>query len=249
MTLVFIFIIGLIVGSFLNAVIWRLDKEKSVFKGRSICPDCKHTLSFFDLIPLLSFLSLSGRCRYCQKSISPQYPLVELATGVVFTFLFWFVGFNFLQLTFLLVVSALLIVIFVYDLKHLLIPDTMVFSAIILSALWLLFKGDIINGLIAGLGAAFFFLLLFLVSRGTWMGFGDVKLALFMGLFLGWPNILVALFAAFLSGAVVGVFLVLAQKKGMRSEVPFGPFLIGGTVLAFVCGSGIVDWYLNFLMI
>lgn len=243
------FIFGLIVGSFLNAVIWRLGKKESVFRGRSICPQCKHVLSAKDLIPLVSFALLKGRCRYCKKPISFQYPLVELATGVIFAFLLWWIGLNPVSVALLWVLAALLIVIFVYDLKHFLIPDMMVFGAIFLAVVWQVLQGELIGGIVAGLGAAFFFFMLFLISRGKWMGFGDVKLALFMGLFLGWPNILVALFAAFLVGSVVGGVLVAFKKKGMKSEVPFGPFLIGGTALAFVFGDALVDWYLNLLMI
>ena len=249
MALVFIFIVGLIVGSFLNAVIWRMDKEESVFKGRSVCPACKHKLSFEDLIPLLSFVLLRGRCRYCKASISWQYPLVELGTALVFAFLFWWVGLNIAHLLLLWFISAALIIIFVYDLKHFLIPDVVVYPAIVVSALWQLLQGQLVGPLSAGIGAAFFFLCLYLVSKGTWMGFGDVKLALLMGFILGWPNILVALFFAFLVGAILGLVLVALDKKGMRSEVPFGPFLVAGTAFAFVWGEMIVDWYCNLLMI
>ena len=196
--LLFTFIFGLLVGSFLNAVIWRFDKAESVFRGKSICPHCKHVLSTKDLIPLVSFVLLKGRCRYCEEKISFQYPIVEMATGFIFAFLLWWIGLNPISLILLWALSALLIVIFVYDLKHFIIPDTMVFAAIILAGVWQVAQGGLINGILAGFGAAFFFLILFLISRGRWMGFGDVKLALFMGLFLGWPNILVALFSAFL---------------------------------------------------
>ena len=244
-----VFVFGSVIGSFLNAVIWRLDKNKSVLKGRSICPQCKHVLSAQDLIPVISFVLLKGRCRYCRKPISFQYPIVEVATGLVFVLLFGFIGVHLLHLVIVWAIAALLIVIFVYDLKHFIIPDSMVFASIVLAGVWQILQGGIISGLIAGFGAAAFFLLLFLISKGTWMGFGDVKLVLFMGLFLGWPTILVALFAAFLVGAVVGVTLVAFKKKDMKSEVPFGPFLILGTVFAFVWGSALADWYFNLLMI
>ena len=244
-----VFVFGSVIGSFLNAVIWRLDKNKSVLKGRSICPQCKHVLSAQDLIPVISFVLLKGRCRYCRKPISFQYPIVEVATGLVFVLLLGFIGVHLLHLVIVWAIAALLIVIFVYDLKHFIIPDSMVFASIVLAGVWQILQGGIISGLIAGFGAAAFFLLLFLISKGTWMGFGDVKLVLFMGLFLGWPTILVALFAAFLVGAVVGVTLVAFKKKDMKSEVPFGPFLILGTVFAFVWGSALADWYFNLLMI
>ncbi|MCP6726994.1 MAG: prepilin peptidase [Patescibacteria group bacterium] len=244
-----VFILGLIIGSFMNAVIWRMGTGLSVLKGRSVCPHCKHTLRLTDLIPVVSIVLLRGKCRYCSKPISIQYPVVEVATGFIFAFLLWFIGLNILELLVLWILASLLIVIFVYDLKHFIIPDTMVFGSIFLAVVWQVIQGDIISGLISGIGAAAFFFLLFFISKGTWMGFGDVKLALFMGLFLGWPNIIVALFIAFLVGAMVGVALVALKKKGMRSEVPFGPFLLFGSAIAFVLGNTLVDWYYNLLMV
>ncbi|MDP2664740.1 MAG: prepilin peptidase [bacterium] len=256
-----VFVFGLAIGSFLNSVVYRLEKEESAFKGRSYCPSCKHQLSWQDLIPLLSFVFLQGKCRYCKARISWQYPLVELATGVVFVALYNLVSLSFpqvLQAPYLFAVASLLIVIFVYDLKHYLIPDKILYSAILVSSIWYVVSGIldplntkyfILDTLPAALGAAGFFLALYLVSRGTWMGFGDVKLALFMGLFLGWPNILVALFVAFTLGAAIGVALILLKKKGLRSQVPFGPFLIGGTFFALFFGEAIVNWYLGLLMV
>ena len=258
----FVFLFGLAVGSFLNAVIFRMEKRESALKGRSYCPSCKHQLSWQDLIPLLSFVLLQGKCRYCRASISLQYPLVELGTAAVFLLIFasgeMSTVVEFLHVGFLFTIASLLVVIFVYDLKHYLIPDKILYSAVFVSGIWYLVFGIfldlytkyyILNTLYSALGAAVFFLAIYLVSRGTWMGFGDVKLALFMGLFLGWPNILVALFFAFTAGAVVGVALVIVKKKQFRSQVPFGPFLIAGTFFALFFGSAIAHWYLGLLMV
>src|SRR3989344_2510798 len=252
-----VFLFGLVVGSFLNSVIYRLGKGESALKGRSYCPQCKHPLSWQDLIPLLSFALLQGKCRYCKAHISWQYPLVELATGIVFVVLYNLVSLSFsqvFQVPYFFAVASLLVVIFVYDLKHYLIPDKILYPAIGLVLAWRAFEilnlesWDLFR--ISNLGYSIlptlFFLAIFLVSRGTWMGFGDVKLALFMGLFLGWPNVLVALFVAFTLGAAVGVALILLKKKGLRSQVPFGPFLIGGTFAALFFGEAIAHWYLTF---
>jgi len=258
----FVFLFGLMVGSFLNCVIYRLEKNESFLKGRSYCPHCKHILSWKDLIPILSFLILKRKCRYCKNKISVQYPLVELATGILFVSVAQLTV-NSEQLTisnlvnfcYLLIVICFLIIIFVYDLKYFLIPDKVIHPAIIIALIFnfqfLISKQfSIFNySILSAFGAAFFFLLIFLVSRGKWLGFGDVKLAFFMGLFLGFPNILVALFFAFFIGAIIGIGLIISGKKTLKSEIPFGPFLVTGTFIALFFGNQIINWYLNLLTI
>ena len=260
-----VFVFGLAVGSFLNCVIYRLSL---IPKGRSFCPYCKHILSWQDLIPVLSFLILKGKCRYCQKKISLQYPLVEIATGLLFLLIFNFeflisnkiLILNFETITYLLyllIISSLLLIIFVFDLKHYIIPDKIIFSAIFIVLLFRILeliqnsKLEIqnLNPVFSGLGAAGFFLFIVLISRGKWMGFGDVKLAFLMGLFLGFPNILVALFLAFLIGAIIGVGMILFGKKTLKSEVPFGPFLVTGTFIALFWGEIIINFYLNLFIL
>ncbi len=255
----FIFIFGLFIGSFLNCVIYRLEERKSFLKGRSFCPHCKHNLSWRDLIPILSFLILKRKCRYCQKKISWQYPLVEIATGLLFLLIFNFFaqggpasGWQFLfSIFYFLTTACFLIIIFVYDLKHFIIPDKVIFPAIGITLLYVLTlnsQPSILNSLMAAFGAAIFFLIIFLVSRGKWLGFGDVKLAFFMGLFLSFPNILVALFFAFLIGAIIGVELILMRRKTLKSEVPFGPFLVIGTFVAMFLGETLINWYFQLLL-
>ena len=141
--LIYIFVLsfGLIVGSFLNCVIYRLEEGKSFLKGRSFCPDCKHTLSWRDLIPLLSFLILKGKCRYCQKKISWQYPSVELSTGILFLLIFNYTFPNLLATGYWLLVASFLIIIFVYDLKHYVIPDKVIYPAIMVSGIWYFVSG------------------------------------------------------------------------------------------------------------
>ncbi|PIV45836.1 MAG: prepilin peptidase [Candidatus Nealsonbacteria bacterium CG02_land_8_20_14_3_00_34_20] len=269
---VVVFILGLTVGSFLNCVIYRLKTGQNFLKGHSSCPHCLHQLKWYDLIPVLSFILLKGKCRYCKKPISWQYPLVELITGLLFLQIFNFqfswtlsgglsVGllfnefsiFNFLNLIYYWLIVSLLIVIFVYDLKWYVIPDKIVYPAIII-ALIFNFQFSIFNqfsifkfSILSALGTSIFFLAIFLISRGKWLGFGDVKLAFFMGLFLGFPDILVALFLAFLIGAMIGLGLIIFKKKGLKSEIPFGPFLITGTLIALFWGNQIINWYLNLI--
>ncbi len=258
---IFIFFLGLAVGSFLNVVIARIDTPKSIWLARSSCPKCKHKLSAWDLIPLLSFVVLGGKCRYCKKKISWEYPLVELITGAAFLMLFWFFnGFLvannpgsieiYLNLFFYFSYTAFLIIIFVYDLKHYLILDRVVLPAAIFALLGSLFTPmGIVSALLGSVVAGVFFLLLFLVSRGKWMGGGDVKLAFVIGLMLGWPNILVGLFLAFVLGAIFGIGLMLSKKKKWKDKLPFGTFLALGTFLAFIIGNYVIDWYMGLLFL
>jgi len=239
-----IFIFGLLVGSFLNCVIFRIEKNESFLLGRSYCPNCKHKLSFLDLIPIFSFLFLKGKCRYCQKKISWQYPLIELVAGLLFLLVFHFYSLSLLFFFFSAVISLLLIV-FVYDLKHYLIPDNIIYFGIILVSLYLICSKSGFDHLWAALGLAGSFLAIVYFSKEKWMGLGDVKLAFLMGLILGWPATLVALFLASFTGAIMGIGLILLRKKGMKSEVPFGPFLTAGTVISLFWANELMTWYFN----
>ena len=269
----FIFLSGLVVGSFLNCLIYRLKEGKGFFRGRSFCPQCKHVLTWPDLIPVLSFFVLGRKCRYCQKPISWQYPLVELATGLLFVLImnYELISFeNILASLFMLLVSCFLIVIFVYDFKYYIIPDQIIYPATALTFLYQLFRilppplnkgwatqpienglwlnfGPLFNPLLSALLASAFFLAIVLVSQGRWMGVGDIKLAFFMGLFLGYPKILVALFLAFSLGALIGIILILTGKKTLKAKVPFAPFLVTGTFMALFWGEKIINWYLNLI--
>ena len=267
-----VFIFGLIVGSFLNCVIYRLQTDEKVGgMSRSHCVKCGHILRWYDLIPVLSFLMLRGKCRYCKKPISIQYPLVEIATGLLFVLIFWhwhfglwiFSDFGFLisgliHYFYYLIISCFLIVIFVYDLKHYIILDKVIYPAIILTLIYQIifnFQFSIFNfqlnnflyTLFAAVLAAGFFAMLVFGSRGKWMGVGDIKLGFLMGLILGYPQILTGLFLAFLFGAIIGTGLIILKKKTLKSEVPFGPFLVTGTFVAMFWGQQILNWYLNFL--
>ena len=254
MWLILIFIFGLIIGSFLNCVIWRLHKEESFVSGKSYCPHCRHSLGFWDLFPVLSYIFLGGKCRYCKGKISFQYPLIELITAILFSSVFVYLGSIIsLGLFFWLTIIPFLIVIFVFDLKYFIIPDEVIYPAIFLSIIWLLYSfftgtinsHEMILSIFSSLGASLFFFLIWFFSKGTAMGFGDVKLALLIGLLLGFPNTIVALFLGFLLGAIIGSVMILLKKKGLKSEVPFAPFLVAGTVISFFFGNNIVSWYLS----
>lgn len=264
--LLIFFVLGLAIGSFLNVVIFRLEIEDKIVNSRSRCLSCGHQLSWKDLFPVLSFVFLRGKCRYCGRKISWQYPLVEIATGVLFVVLFsnifqnysfTFLNiFNYLSLIF---IFSALAVIFVFDLRHYIIPDEVIYPAILVSSVLVGLNSLAITGAFevsyfidyfsSALLAAGFFLFLVLLTKGKGMGGGDIKLGFLMGLVLGFPNILLALFIAFMSGAVIGLFLMAMGKKKMKSMVPFGPFLIFGLLVSYFYGAEIIEWYFNmFLM-
>ncbi|MEK7650641.1 MAG: prepilin peptidase [Patescibacteria group bacterium] len=240
----FIFLLGLIVGSFLNVVIYRYNTGRSVSTGRSQCFACSHTLSWYELVPVFSFLAQGGRCRACQSAISWQYPAVELANGVLFVALFQhFLGVSLGKPLFLLsaVIFSLLLVITVYDLRHKIIPDGLVYAFIIFALIFSnwpftqIVPTIFFQHLVSGLVLFLFFFFLWWVSSGRWMGLGDAKLALGVGFLLGWPGALSAIIFAFWSGALFGVLLILlkATKINLKSELPFAPFIVLGLLLNF----------------
>ena len=239
---VLIFIFGLLVGSFLNCFVYRLNQEgnlKKFLKGRSYCPKCHQTLRWFDNIPLLSFCLLKGRCHFCHSPISIQYPLVELFAGV-FSLLAWELSGKMMTINFLfnLFLIYTLVAIFLSDFQYRTIPDQITYPAIIVVLFFILLNKDYLN-ILVGLISASFFLCLFLITKQKGIGFGDVKLAGLMGLVLGFPQIIIAFYLAFLTGAGLGVILVLTKKKKLKSEISFGPFLAGATFFAIFWGEKI----------
>lgn len=247
---ILIFVLGTIIGSFLNVVIFRYNTGRSVVSGRSQCLSCSKILRWHELIPILSFLIQGGRCRKCLSRISAQYPAVELLTGLLFV-LIVNLGLP-LELTLLyFVIFSLLLVITAYDLRHKIIPDGLVLAFAALSLLrlflisvrlapplagfdWPVFAKGIVSGvlLFSALGLIWF------LSRGRLMGLGDAKLALGTGLLLGFHGGVSALILAFWSGAAAGLLLILLSRLSRRrsyftikSEMPFAPFIIFGVLL------------------
>jgi len=237
--LTFIFILGLIIGSFLNVVILRYDTKDSIVVGSSKCPKCQKDLHWYELIPVLSYVFQGGKCTGCKIRVSAQYPLVELVTGVLFLMQYLiFFDLNeawipaFAGMTIGMIALAILVVIFVYDLYHKIIPDVFSFSfgAIGLVYMFLNFKGwDLIAPIVFFLP----FYLLWRISNGTWIGLGDGKLAFGIGAFLGLSYGLSAMFLSFWIGALFAIGLMLFDRlkvKGknitMKTEIAFGPFMI-----------------------
>lgn len=234
-----IFFIGLCFGSFLNACIYRFRHQISFKKQRSFCPACRHTLSVKDLVPLLSFFFLKGKCRYCGQRISWQYLVMELVTGLLFIIVYAkFLAFN-LSFFVLIIFTLILLFIFVYDLKYFLILDEVSLPAIILSLAlnWLLYGSQMnlqsfavsygFGILIGGL----FFLGQFLLTKGKGVGGGDVRLGMLLGAMLGFKLLICALALGYVFGAVFSVFYVVFFKGGLKSKIPLAPFL---TLAAFI---------------
>lgn len=270
--------LGLVAGSFVSVLIYRIPKEESIVWGRSHCRSCNHLLGMRDLVPLISFLSTMGKCRYCKTVLPLTYPIVEVTTSLLFLLAYW------LTITTQPAIPALQIITFAYfailfiifaalffiDLFDLLLPDVLVFSAFFLVFIYHVlynvlytmritrepfFSYDFfiqlsqslqpfVYGVLAGFCVAVIFFLLIVVTKGRGMGGGDVKFALVMGAVTGWPTFLVALFAAFFSGAVVSIFLLLLRKKQFGQTIPFGPFLIAATIVSLVFGDQMVNWFL-----
>lgn len=251
LTVFIIFIFGLIVGSFLNVVILRLKSQEQFISGHSKCPSCSHNLDFWDLIPLFSFIFLKAKCRYCQSKISWQYPLVELSAGLLFVLGYYHyfgsavnMADQLFEYLIYLVFACFLLVIFVYDLKYYLILDKVSLTAFIAAVFLNVLSGQPWqNLLLAALIAAGFFLLQFIVSKGTWIGGGDIRLGLVMGAILGWPRVLAALLLAYVLGSIIGLGLVILKKKGWKSQLPFGTFLAPATLVVYLWGNGLIKWY------
>ncbi len=243
---VFIFFLGCIVGSFLNVVIDRLPKGQSIAYPPSHCPHCRHRLAFYDLIPLFSFFYLRGKCRYCKKKISWYYPLIEVTTGALFV-LVSLVAEPGAYVIYLLFIISSLIIVFFTDLKYGIIPFKIVILSLAVITIWYFFlsfidSGYILNYLFSGAGVFIVFFLLFLVTRGRGIGFGDVVFSLLMGYVLGFPKIVLGVYIAFLTGAFISLILVAAKRRKFKGGIiPFGPFLVTGTVVSLFWGQVIID--------
>lgn len=231
---IFVFIFGAIIGSFINVVGLRYRSGLGL-KGRSFCPSCSKELRWFELVPILSFLFLRGRCRRCKTKISWQYPLVEIWVGLVFASLYTVIGLQ-VALFLALVVFCLYSVILIYDLRHKIIPDTLVYASIFFSLIYRIVEGGGIYDFLIGpiLFAVFGFG--WWVSQGRALGFGDAKLVLSIGLLLGVAQGLSAIVLAFWIGTAVTLPLVLLRRKSLtiKSEVPFAPFLIIGAWVSLI---------------
>ncbi len=243
-----VFIIGASIGSFLNVLIDRLPKEESI-NGRSHCDYCGKKIAWYDLAPIFSYFFLGGKTRCCHKKLSFQYPLIEVITGIAFLliFIFHFSSFNefsiadYINLISYFGLISCLIVIFVSDLKYHLISDYILLALFIFSIPIVVFaKVSFINSIVSTISVCFPIFIIYFISKERAMGLGDVYLSAVMGFLLGWKEGLLALYIAFITGAIFGLTLILMKNKKLKSKVAFGPFLVIGTVLMLFWGEMIL---------
>lgn len=241
-------ILGLVAGSFLGMLTFRLPRGKKL-SGRSICDECGKKIQWHENIPILSFLFLKGRCRVCKKKISVRYPLIEGLSATSFLAIghFWSNIMPEQSLIFLLLLGVLLLGLFVTDIEFRILPDEMLIPLAVVVFLNLLFSPSptLFTNLFWGFIVFLFFLAIYLLTRGRGMGFGDVKLVFILGSLLGYPGSLVWIFLSFLTGAATGLILIILKKAKRNSQIAFGPYLIFSFWVALFWGETIYEWYLN----
>jgi leader peptidase (prepilin peptidase)/N-methyltransferase len=246
----FAFVLGAVVGSFLNVCVCRLPHDQSVVSPPSRCPKCQSRIAWYDNVPILSYLILRGKCRRCGEPISGQYPLVELITAFLSLALFVTFGPSFIYLVLFVFCCAMVTLTFI-DLEHRIIPDAITLPGIVLGFAvsffiphfgWL----NSLIGILAGGGSLLLIACLYqVVTKKEGMGGGDIKLLAMMGAFFGWKAVLFIIFVASLAGSVIGIAIMAAQKKDSTLAIPFGPFLASAAVVYIFYGNRIIYWYLN----
>jgi leader peptidase (prepilin peptidase)/N-methyltransferase len=243
-------IFGALVGSFLNVCIIRLPKEESIVFPGSHCPHCHHPIMFYDNIPLISYLVLGGRCRYCRKTISIQYPLIEGITIISSLFLFLRFGLSWTYLLYFSFVASLIAVTAI-DLYHQIIPDVISIPGIGVGLLGALLIRQIpffdsLMGVLLGGGSLFVIATLYQwIFKREGMGGGDVKLLAMIGAFLGWDAVILTILLSSLIGSVIGIMMMIMKGKDFKYAIPFGPFLSLGAVIALFYKNEIIFWYLH----
>lgn len=255
---------GLCFGSFINALVWRLHEKRDFVSERSECIHCHHVLAWYDLIPVLSWLQLTGKCRYCKKPISPQYPVVEMVTMLLFVGSYFLWPYEFSTISIILFIGWLVTIVFlvalaVYDIKWMLLPDKLTFPLIGLGTMLglLLAYGVMRLSLIDSLLFIGYGLLsigglyyaLYILTKGQGVGFGDVKLGIAMGLMGGWK---VGLITVMLANVIALLFVLPGMMSGsvkFKSRIPFGPFLIIGFIIAYMAVGPIVSWYEGLILL
>ncbi len=264
----YLFIFGLFIGSFLNVLADRLSRDETI-NGRSKCESCKHVLNWYDLLPIISYTLLRGKCRYCRASISLEYPGSEILTGVIFV-LTYYLSSTYYELPYLhlvhIVIASIFVVVLLSDIRYQIIPDEMQI-ALAAMALWrffllgidpqmsffqnimsVSFLSELGIRVVAGVAVMIPLLVIYLLTKGKGMGFGDVKFAFNMGLLLGiWPGAL-ALYISFMIGGIVGIIFLLMKKGGLKSKIAFGPFLVIATYIVLFYQKDLV-FYIQQLLI
>jgi leader peptidase (prepilin peptidase)/N-methyltransferase len=256
MITLFIFTIGIVIGSFLNVCIYRIPNEQSTIFPPSHCPCCNERLKPLDLIPIFSYIFLRGVCRYCGSGFSPRYALVEFLTGIVYVVIFkkYGLGVEFIAFTYLM---TLLIIVFFIDYDHMIIPDVVVLTGLVGGVILIIYQYihpisfyenplSLIIGAFTGSGFLIFVSIVGMVAYKSdeVMGMGDVKIFFPIGIFLGWKMTLIALSIAVLTASISSIILIGLKYKNRKSMIPFGPFIVIGTFITILWGQELFDlWY------
>ncbi|RME18083.1 MAG: prepilin peptidase [Bdellovibrio sp.] len=244
------FILGAIFGSYANVLIYRVPKGENTVTSRSHCPKCQHLISWYDNIPLLSWLFLGGRCRRCKGKISFRYFIVELLMAILFAGLWVKIGWKFTLLEYLVLAFGLVVVSFI-DLDHMILPDRFTLSGIVIGIVGSFINPersweDALLGILFGGGflwaVAYFYLLL---RKQEGLGGGDIKLLAWIGAVLGWKPIPFIILSSSLVGTLVGIFVMLRSKSGLKTIIPFGPYIALGALIYIFWGQEIAEWYLH----
>ena len=245
-----VFVLGLVVGSFLNVCIYRIPQGKSIVSPPSACPNCGNKIKPWHNIPVLSYMLLRGRCAYCGAGISPRYPLIELLNALFYVAALYRFGLHPASFLIMVLISAFIVVTFI-DLDHQIIPDGITLPGIVLGLILgplvlrnpaIPWHTGFINSLIGMVVGGGIFYIIAVVSRGG-MGGGDIKLIAMIGAFLGWKPVLLTIFVGSLFGAVVGIWLMVFKGMKRKTPIPFGPFLVAGALAAIFCGPTFLNWY------
>ncbi len=245
------FILGSIWGSFSNVCIYRLPKNEGVVASRSYCPSCSKTIRWYDNIPLFSFILLKAKCRYCATKISPQYFIVELVSAIIFTSIYFFYGFTFTSLL-LIVLCVFFIVIFFIDLAHYIIPNELTFPLMVIGFAKSFYPNldpsifpNFLNSLIGGvIGYLIIWLIIFLYKKlkdKEGMGLGDAKLLSAIGFWFGWISIPYILIFSSITALVISIPSLINKSKNMSSQIPFGPYIVFGTIIYFTVMEKILN--------
>lgn len=236
-------ILGLVIGSFLNVCILRYQSHEPISKGRSHCPKCNHTLSWYELIPLFSWIGLKGKCKHCHQPISIQYPIVESLTAICFLFLYLKFGIT-LDTLIYFIFASVLIYAAVIDLQTMIIPDRTHILCLLCGVLLLiLHPSQLTDRLIGAVVVCIPLLIIAYLTKG--MGYGDVKLMGAAGFVLGWQNILLSMMIASITASIVGIISTRMKKTSLKSEMPLGPHLIFAILFCLVYGQSLINWYLS----
>lgn len=244
--LIIVFIFGTLVGSFLNVCIYRIPLNQEIVYTPSHCMNCGVGIKWYELIPVISWLALKGQCRYCKTKLSPQYPIIELINGLAYTFMVYSFGLTTTTVVFAILFSSLLVISMI-DVKYMIIPNGIVIFLFVMGIInTVFFTHSYIDSLIGFFAVSTILLIINIVTGGQ-MGMGDVKLMAVCGIIIGWKGILLSLFIGSIFGSIIGLILIAIKVNGKKQEIPFGPYLSLGIMIAALYGNELIEMYLNLI--